>query len=123
MITHGSDYRLLRRLNLLADSDSIIERQDEFALIRNKIRDLIKKAFDKNARTYNLRSRTKNFTIGQTVIRRNFAQSSKINNFNSKLAPVGIQAKILRKIGQYNYELQDIDNNSTGIYHSKDIWT
>lgn len=122
MVTHGKDYKLLRKLNILADSDSVIERQDEFTIIRDKIKHFIKKAYDKNARIYNLRSRFKDFNIGQHVIRRNFTQSSKINNFNSKLAPVGIEAKVLRKIGRTNYELQDLNSDNIGVYHAKDIW-
>lgn len=45
-----------------------------------------------------------------------------MDNFNSKLAPVGIKALVLRRIGNVNYELKDIDGANVGIYHSKDIW-
>lgn len=123
MITHGQDYKLLEKLKLLEDADVRIERQDQFAIIRDEICKLMRKAYDKNVRTYNLRSCKKDFTIGQTVIRRNFVQSSKIHNFNSKLAPIGIKARVLRKVGHTSYELQDLDSNSIGVYHGKDIWT
>lgn len=87
MITHGQDYKLLRRLKLLEEVDVEIETRDRFTLLRDEIRNLVRKAYDKNVRNYNLRSRIKGFEIGQDVIRRNFVQSSKADNFNSKLAP------------------------------------
>lgn len=123
MVTHGRDYEVLRRLNLLAETDVHIERQDEFSLIRNSIREHMKKAYKKNERLYNLRSRAKGYEVGQEVVRRNFVQSSKVDSFNSKLAPVGKRATVIRKVGNVYYELQDFDSASKGIYHAKDIWT
>lgn len=123
MMSHGKDYALLKRLGMLNETDTQMERTDELVLLRDGIRQMVRKAYEKNARIYNLRSREKDYSVGQEVIRRNFAQSSKISNFNSKLAPVGVRAKVLRKIGQVNYELLDLDNDVRGIYHAKDIWT
>lgn len=122
MVSHGKDYDLLRRLNNLAESDTVIERQDNFTLIRDKIRDHIVKAYEKYSKSYNLRARNRNFSVGQVVYRRTFPTSSKIHHFKSKLAPVGIKAKVVRKIGQVYYELQDVDTNIKGTYHAKDIW-
>lgn len=57
------------------------------------------------------------------MIRRNFKQSSNLKGYSSKLAPTGIKAKVIRKIGNVNYELRDIESGKIGIYHTKDIWT
>lgn len=122
MITHGSDYKILGKLNMLADSDAVLERQDNFVSIRDKIRENLRKAFNKNARLYNLRSRTKDFEIGQQVTRRNFTQSTKAKNFISKLAPIGIKATVIRRKGTVNYELKDIETGKIGTFHAKDIW-
>lgn len=123
MINHGHDYKILRNLKLLVEADTNLKRQDEFSILRASINSRIKKAYEKNARTYNLRARHREFSIGQEVIRRNFTQSSTVKNFNAKLAPVGVKAVVLKKIGQVNYELKDYDGNHIGIYHIKDIWT
>lgn len=123
MITNGQDYEILRKLRILSEADSVIYRQDEFCLIREKIKDYMKRAYDKNSRTYNLRSRTKQFTVRQEVYRRTFNQSSRTDYFNAKLAPVATKARILRRIGQVYYELQDIESGGIGTYHAKDIWT
>lgn len=123
MLTHGGDYNILRRLKLLSESDIKLERQDEFSLLRASIQENVKKAYEKNERIYNLRSRLKCFEVGQNVIRRNFIQSSKIAYVNAKLAPVGVRAKVIKRIGQVYYELQDLETGSKGVYHAKDIWT
>lgn len=100
MLTHGEDYKLLRKLNILAENDIKVERLDNFTLIRESIKNHKKTAFEKNKRLYNLRTRCKQFDVGQEVYRRNFVQSSKIGNFNAKLAPVGVKAKVLRIAGR-----------------------
>ena len=121
MISQGKAYKLLARLNLLTETEIEIKRQDEFEIIRDSIKEHIRKAYEKNSQIYNLRSRIKDFVIGQTVIRRNFAQSFKIGNFNAKLAPVGVNSKVLRKIEQVNYELEDLEGGSKGVYYAKEI--
>lgn len=83
----------------------------------------MRRAYERNKRSYNLRSRTKQYDVGQDVYRRNFVQSSKIAYFNSKLAPVGVKARVLSRKGQLYYELEDINGANKGIYHAKDIWT
>lgn len=122
MLTHGEDYKLLRNLNLLKEYDSKLERDDEFTLIRDRIKSYMKGAYDKNAKYYNLRSRERKFEIGQEVVHRNFKQSSQIQNFNSKLGPVGIRSIVKRKLGNHYYELEDLDTKNTSIFHAKDIW-
>ena len=123
MLTHGDDYRLLRNLKLLSESDMELQRQDSFTLLRDSIRTKIKEAYDRNSKYYNLRSRKREFNIGQTVVRRNFVQSCLSNNFNAKLAPTGVKCVVKRKIGKVNYELEDVNGGHTAIYHVKDIWS
>lgn len=122
MITHGNDCKILRRLELLAEQATAIERNDKFALLRESMQARMKKAYDKNARTYDLRTRRRDVEPGKLVYRKNFAQSSLVNNFNSKLAPTGVKAEVLRKRGNVYYELRDIDTGKTSVYHLKDIW-
>lgn len=109
MVTHGTTTDL-------NETDVQLETQDEFALLRKGITDLARKAYEKNARLYNLRSRTKEFTIGQEVIRRNSVQSSKISNFIAKLAPIAVKVRVLRKIEEVNYELEDPGRGMQRVY-------
>ncbi|XP_073820586.1 uncharacterized protein [Musca autumnalis] len=123
MITHGQDYKLLKKLQLLEESDIQIQREDKFTVMRNKIQEKMKAAYEKNMKIYNAKARYRELKIGQEVIRRNFVQSSHLNHFSSKLAPIGIKAIVLRKLGKVNYELQDCESGKIAVYHLKDIWT
>lgn len=76
MITHGSSYELLRKLQLLEEPTAKISRDDHLQLIRHNLKRYIKEAFDKNRSQYNLRSRPQTFNVNQEVFRRNFAQSN-----------------------------------------------
>lgn len=113
---------ILRNLKLLAETDTNIERHDNFTLLRDSIGNKIKEAYDRNVKSYNLRSRRREFNIGQVVIHRNFVQSSLVNNFNAKLAPTGVKAVVKIRVGNVNYELEDINGRHTAVYHIKDIW-
>lgn len=121
MVTHARDYQVLRNLNLLGESVSL-SREDNFAFIRERIKEKVKISYERNANTYNLRSRLRNFNVGQIVTRRNYAQSNLIQNFNAKLAPTGVRAKVLERLGNSYYILQDLQGNYRATYHAKDIW-
>lgn len=123
MITHGDSYKLLRNVNLLDEPTISLNREDQLALLRKEIRKNILVGHDINKRHYDLRTRPTTYNEGQIVYRRNFAQSNAINHFNAKLAPVFIKAKVLSKIGNNYYKLQDIESTATGTYHGKDIRT
>lgn len=121
MVTHGSSYDLMRKLKLLNDPTVRLQRDDQLQIIRQNLRKYIKEAHERNQSGYNLRTRPRAFNVGDTVFRRNFAQSNSEKNFNSKLAPVFIKAKVKEKLGNHYYVLADEDGNHTGTYHCKDI--
>lgn len=121
MITHGSSYELLRKLQLLEEPTAKISRDDHLQLIRHNLKRYIKEAFDKNRSQYNLRSRPQTFNVNQEVFRRNFAQSNMEKNFNAKLSPVFIKARIREKLGNHYYVLEDLQGKLVGTFHGKDI--
>ena len=67
------------------------------------------------------RTRTPSFQIGQEVFRRNFAQSNAEKNFNAKLSPVFIKARVREKLGNHYYILEDFSGKLVGTFHAKDI--
>lgn len=81
----------------------------------------MKKEHDKNERLYNLRSKAIEFKEGDEVFRRNFKQSDFQTGYNAKLGPKFVKARIRRKLGNANYELEDLQGNFIGHYHAKDI--
>lgn len=121
MITHGSSFQLLKSLNSLEDADITMNRDDKLALLRQQISTNMRKAYETNAKLYNLRSRNISYNIGQEVYRRNFVQSSKEQTVNAKLSPLFIKAVVVKKLGNCYYLLQDVDSQNTGTYHAKDI--
>lgn len=121
MLLNGKSYNLLRQLALLEEPDIEIRKDENLELIRQSAQKNIRKAYEKNVKTYNLRSRPVNFNIGQVVYRRNFAQSKAIDHFNSKLANQFEKAKIVAKRGLNCYKLQDMSGKDIGIFHAKDI--
>lgn len=121
MITHGDSYALLKNIHLLDESIQPIRREDQLAVLRKDLRDQIAKAHVINRDHYNLRARPIAYSIGQIVFRRNFAQSNAEKRFNAKLAPLFIKAKVKSKVGNNYYILEDIEGNSVGTYHAKDM--
>lgn len=123
MITHGSSYSLLRNIHMLDEPNARLSREDQLQTVRQDIRKQIKDAYETNKENYNLRTRLPNFKIGDQVFRRNFAQSSAEKNFNAKLAPMFLKAKIVQKLGNHYYVLEDPDGKIVGTFHAKDIRT
>lgn len=121
MVTHGSSYNLLRNLNVFNEPCVKLSRDDKLQLIRNDIQKHIDRAFEKNRSQYNLRTRPISYDVGQTVYRRNFAQSNLEKKFNSKLAPTFLKSKIKEKIGNHYYILDDDNGKILGTYHAKDL--
>lgn len=82
----------------------------------------LKLAHERNEKVYNTRSKEVRFQTGQVVYRRNFKQSSQIENYNAKLGPKQVKCIILKAIGNSMYELGDISGKKIGVYHAKDIF-
>ena len=90
-------------------------------LIREKIRANLHRAYEQNARKYNLRTKEVRYVPGQEVFRRNFQQSDFKNNFNAKLAPRFLKCRILRPVGACIHEVTDMNGKSLGNFHAKDL--
>ncbi|EAL58824.1 indora [Wolbachia endosymbiont of Drosophila ananassae] len=121
MITSGSTYALLRKLNLLDDRSLLLNRSDSFEIVRQQASSHMLKAYEENAKRYNLRARQVDFKEGQEVYRRNFRQSCFQTGYNSKFGPAFIKARVRKKIGNSYYELEDLQGHLIGSYHAKDI--
>lgn len=123
MITHGSMYPLLKNLKLLDEPNINLSRDDSLQIIRQDLQTHLKAAYQKNQKTYNLRTRCQTFSIGQEVLRRNFVQSNLEKRFNAKLAPLFVKARVKEKLGNHYYMLVDLQNRPIGTYHAKDLRT
>lgn len=121
MITNGKTYPLLRQLGMLEDREVRFDRNDSLNIAQNKAAESMRKQYERNERSYNLRAREVSYSAGQEVYRRNFKQSNFEHGYNAKLAPSFIKARVKKKLGNCNYELEDLQGRSIGIFHAKDI--
>lgn len=122
MYTHGSDYKLARKLHSLADHEIIhLDRNDKMELIRNKIRQNMHQAYQQSAKRYNARARTIIFSPGQEVYKRNYVLSDFGKNFNAKFARKFTKCRIVKPIGNNMYSLEDLNGKAIGICHAKDL--
>lgn len=93
----------------------------QLADIFEKVTIALTEAYQKNANRYNLRRKQIYLNVDDTVWRRNFTQSNAAKYFSAKLAPKFVKCKVLNKLSDIVYELQDIESQSVGKYHIKDI--
>ena len=122
MFTHGSDYKLARKLSMLSDPDvHILQKTERMQLLRDKLKENMHNTFEKRAKTYNVRARLVKFVPGQEVYKRNFVLSDFKNNINSKFCKKFIKCRVLRVVGNNMYELESLTGKSLGIFHAKDI--
>lgn len=123
MVQHAGTYALLRELRALGSNDIETIPAEEYREALNKeIRVKLKEAHDRNARTYNIRSREVTFKPGQEVFIRNFKQSDFSKNFNAKLGKQWMPARIVSKVGSAMYEVQERQGKPIKVrYHAKDI--
>nr|XP_043068989.1 uncharacterized protein LOC122321935 [Drosophila bipectinata] len=121
MVTSGSTYSLLRRLNLLNDRSLRFGRQDSFEIVRKQACEQMYRKHEENKKRYDLRTRNVTYTEGQEVYRRNFKQSCFQTGYNAKFGPMFVKSRIRRKIGNLYYELEDLQGKVVGTYHAKDI--
>lgn len=122
-VQHGSCYRLFRELEALPENEiEIIAPPDFRALVSEKVRKNLEAAYKRHEKSYNARSRNVCFSPGQEVYRRNFQLSNFAQGLNAKLGKQWIKARILRRIGNSMYELEDKTGKKLKLpYHAKDI--
>lgn len=73
-------------------------RSQEMQAIFEDVQARLKKAYDRNARTYNLRKRPVEFQEGQYVWKRNYTLSSAPNFYAAKLSPKYIKCIVKKKL-------------------------
>lgn len=54
-------------------------------------------------------------------MKKNFVLSNKQRHFSAKLADTYIEAKVVGKIGNTCYDLEDMNGNRLGIFHAADL--
>lgn len=121
-INHGSDYDLLRKLEAVGeDTIEVLGPADFQQIIRERVKENLRKAHSRNAATYNVRSREVSFTPGQEIYYRNFSQSDFSRGYNSKLAKKYLKGRIAKRVGNSLYEVENLSGRLIATFHAKDL--
>lgn len=122
MITHADVYKIARKLGVLEDGEVNIElKAQKMQSIREKIRQNLHKAYEKNVKTYDKRSKYTDFKPGQEVFRKNFTQSDFSKGLNAKLCKPWLKCRIRSKVGQNIYEIENLQGKLIGNVHAQHL--
>lgn len=122
-IQHGSCHRLMRELESLPESEiEVLAPPDFRALVSERVKTNLEAAYRRHEKSYNVRSRTVNFSPGQEVYRRNFQLSNFAQGQNAKLGKQWLKARIVQRLGNAMYHLEDMNGKRLKLpYHAKDL--
>lgn len=120
-ISHGSQYKVLRKLHSLDDRNIELTTVDRLTFVQQTVINNLRKAYQRGSTRYNLRTRSPNYRVGQTVFVKNYVQSDAANKVCAKLCPKFKKAIIHKCIGNVAFELRNIHNKTLGVYHSNDL--
>lgn len=127
IVTDGSLHNIRGNAPQSLDDIQLTDRKDrakslqELADIFQRVESALTKAYKQNANRYNLRRQQLRLNVNDTVWRRNFAQSNAAKFFSAKLAPRFVKCRVLKRLSDVVYELEEIATGSVGKYHAKDI--
>lgn len=123
MAQHASMYELSRRLNSLGNGEvEVLPAKDFRLLVNDKVKKNLSHAHQQHERTYNVRAREVNFSVGQEVYRRTFTQSNFEKGYNAKLGKKWVKARVTEKVGNSLYRLSDMTGKRIDqMYHAKDM--
>lgn len=133
IVKHGKDFAERETIERANAGSGIVQKDPENKIIENInqtpkllgiVKENLKKAFEHQAKYYNLRStnRVSDFAPGETVFTKNFVLSDKAKKVNAKLAKRKIKAVVVRKEGQNNYILKDMQGKNLGLVNAKYIF-
>jgi transposase InsO family protein len=118
----GNEHKILRKFGKIYPVESEKLRLERFGKVYDQVKINLNKAYNTQAKYYNLRARgTKKFKVGDVVWLKNRQQSNKAGKFMAKLAPRFIKGIILSIKGQDKYEITGQKGKRLGIYHACDL--
>ncbi|XP_064537385.1 uncharacterized protein K02A2.6-like [Drosophila montana] len=122
MFLNGACYKFARRLGSLGDHEiSHLHPVDKIHLIRQRVQSQLHQAYERSHRQYNARARVFQAEPGQEVYRPNFVLSGFGKVFNAKFARKFLKARVVRRVGNNSFLLEDLQGKPLGVFHAKDI--
>lgn len=123
IVADGEDHRRDVDTSNLTGKDRIDLKQKVDSRVYEAVHKNLEKAYEKGAKTYNLRFRkpAPSYQVGQCVYKRNFSLSSAGDNYNAKLGPLYTACTIVSRRGTNCYELVDEQGKYLGIFSAADL--
>lgn len=103
------------------DRKSYIDKFSNLPVLHEEVKDRLQRAYERSRQHYNLRRRDLAFDEGDIVWRRTHHQSDAANYFAGKLAPKFSRSRVVRKISNLMYDLEDMDGSAIGVWHIQDL--
>lgn len=121
-ISSGKEYRELRESGNETDYEPA-EINENLKEVFESVKENLKKAYTRYAKHYNLRANkdAPEYDVGEIVMKKNFVLSNKQKHFSAKLANTYSEAKVVGKIGNTCYDLEDMNGNRLGVFHASDL--
>lgn len=103
-------------------STELENRMERFDKIKEIVDRELTAAYNRQTHYYNTRSKNLiSFKPDDIVWKKNFTQSKASENFCSKLAPLYVQCRVIRKVGNNTYDLEDMHGKFLGNYSVQDL--
>lgn len=119
----ATDYQAY--LDATNDQSLIIPNRTKFiehlGEIYKDISDRLKKAHERYKKYYDRGKSSRTFNVGDIVYKRNYVQSDAIKYKSAKLFPKFIKCKVIKKISDLIYDLEDDNGKQIGKWHIKDL--
>lgn len=120
----GSGFGLLKDWTQLPETleDKPTDNMKKLVEVYKFVKTNLEKSHQRNEKHYNLRRRKAEFDVGDSVLKRNFVQSSAADYFSSKLTHRYVGPyKISQKISPTVYQLQEPGGKLIGNWHVSDL--
>lgn len=122
-IADGMEYKyLLTETTNENPPEDTQKRLKGFRKLFQRVKNKIRMAQQRNERVFNLRRRAVHYGVGDIVWKRNKVLSDAIKNISAKLCPKYVgPCTIIKKHGNWTYELIDENGKNLGIWHVQDV--
>ena len=123
IVDSGNQHRLDRENREISDEERLEKKAQVDKFIHDLVSKNLRKQTEKNNKIYNLRhpKTAPIYAVGQSVLKRNFRQSSAVEKYNSKYGPCYVPCTVIARVGTSSYELADDSGKSLGVFSVADM--
>lgn len=123
IVGSGEEHRMDKDGREMSEEERVERKGQVDKHIYSIVQKNLKKAHEKNIKTYNLRSKKTApvYIVGQRVFKRNFKLSSAANAYNSKLDALYVPCTVIARVGTSSYELADDCGRPIGVFSVADL--